>query len=277
MTRRDLPALRTPRRERSLLRRVGKGFVVAGLIVAGFVAYELWVTSFFARRAQASLQEELTARAQTIEVIEAVYDPAGLDQVPFTLPEDLPAPDQIELPAGFGDDLDVLIPGLGELPGEDLKDGSRERVIVGEPPLDPGGAVGRIVIPVAGVDWTVVEGVGRADLKKGAGHMPGTAAPGAPGNAVISGHRTTHGAPFYHLDRVGPGDVIVVEMAGGTHVYQAVRTMVVSPHETWVTGQWEGAWLTLTTCNPRFSAQQRLVVVARLVAGPNASVILEGA
>ena len=53
----------------------------------------------------------------------------------------------------------------------------------------------------------------------------------------------------------------------GTHVYEAVESLVVEPTDVWVTEQWDGGWLTLTTCNPRFSARERLVVIARLVDG----------
>ena len=85
--------------------------------------------------------------------------------------------------------------------------------------------------------------------------MPGSALPGEPGNAVISGHRTTYGAPFAHLERLNPGDTITVESATGLHTYAVVETRVVDPSDVWVTGQWRGAWLTLTTCNPRYSTE----------------------
>jgi len=76
--------------------------------------------------------------------------------------------------------------------------------------------------------------------------MPGTALPGQPGNAVISGHRTTYGAPFHDLDRVAAGDLVTVTTVTGTHVYQVVEARVVRPTEMWVTEQWSGSWLTLT-------------------------------
>ena len=64
-----------------------------------------------------------------------------------------------------------------------------------------------------GGGWTVVEGVGTAELKTGAGHMPDTPLPGMPGNAVISGHRTTYGAPFNELDELllGPTGIAYAE------------------------------------------------------------------
>ena len=132
-------------------------------------------------------------------------------------------------------------------------------------------------MPAASISWTVVEGVGRDNLRTGAGHMPDTALPGQPGNSVISGHRTTYGAPFHDLGRAKKGDLITVTTATGSHVYQVVEKRIVEPNETWVTGQWDGAWLTLTTCHPRFSSSQRLVVFARLVGGPNAPALMEEA
>jgi sortase A len=106
-------------------------------------------------------------------------------------------------------------------------------------------------------------------LDLGPGHMPGTALPGQPGNAVISGHRTTHGAPFRNIDKLAPGDRISVETTIGTHMYEVVEVIVVAPDALWVTNQVDGAWLTLTTCNPPGSARERLIVFARLIWGPN--------
>ena len=120
----------------------------------------------------------------------------------------------------------------------------------------------------------VVEGVERSDLKSGAGHMPDTAMPGQPGNAVISGHRTTYGQPFHDLDQLSTGDLIEVETAIGTHVYSVTDVFVVKPTDVWVTHPKSGAWLTLTTCHPKFSARERLIISAQLIEGPNAAVIL---
>ena len=124
-------------------------------------------------------------------------------------------------------------------------------------------------IPAIDLDWLVFEGVDRATLKKGPGHMPWTPLPGQPGNAVISGHRTTYGAPFFDLDRLKPGDEIIIETALGRHVYEVREVFVVSPTDVWVTDPMRGAWLTLTTCNPKYSARERLIVQAELVEGPN--------
>jgi len=129
------------------------------------------------------------------------------------------------------------------------------------------------VIPDAGIDWVVVEGGRTEDLSKGAGHSAWTPMPGQPGNSVISGHRTTYGAPFRDMDRVQPGNTVTVVTTIGVHTFQVVEIMSVDPHDTWVMDQWRGAWLTLITCDPPLSAAKRLVVIARLVDGPNAPTI----
>src|SRR4051794_9694202 len=80
-------------------------------------------------------------------------------------------------------------------------------------------------IPRLGEKYTkvIVEGVGHEDLKKGPGHYPGTALPGQLGNFVVSGHRTTYGAPFNHLDWMKPGDAVVVETRTTWFVYRATK------------------------------------------------------
>lgn len=131
-------------------------------------------------------------------------------------------------------------------------------------------------IPRLGRDYVevVVAGVTFAALASGPGHYPGTAPPGQVGNFVVSGHRTTHGAPFRHLDRLRVGDPIVVETRDRYYVYDVTRRRIVAPAALGVTApvpERPGvrptvASLTLTTCYPLFSARQRLVVFARLAA-----------
>jgi sortase A len=136
------------------------------------------------------------------------------------------------------------------------------------PETVPGGAVALLRIPKIGVDKVVVEGVGVPDLKKGPGHYPGTPLPGQPGNAAIAGHRTTYGQPFYRLDELGPGDEIRVTTGQGRFRYEVTGSKVVSPSDVSVLTPTTDARLTLTTCNPRYSARQRLIVSARLVDEP---------
>ncbi len=114
-----------------------------------------------------------------------------------------------------------------------------------------------------------MEGVDPEPLKRGPGHYPGTAAPGQPGNFAVAGHRTTYGAPFYHLDQLRTGDEVhVVDRDQRAWVYEVVETRVVLPDEVWVIDDdpfESGApMLTLITCEPRFSLAKRLIVFAEL-------------
>jgi sortase A len=137
----------------------------------------------------------------------------------------------------------------------------------------PGEPLARITAPAAGIDEVVVVGAGDDALRKGPGWMPQTSLPGSPGNAVVSGHRTTYGAPFADLDRLGVGDRIVVSRPGATDaVFEVRATFVVEPTDVWVADQTSGVRLTLLTCTPKGSNRQRLVVQAELVEGELAAV-----
>jgi sortase A len=113
--------------------------------------------------------------------------------------------------------------------------------------------------------------VGTDDLKKGPGHYPGTSLPGQLGNVVVSGHRTTYLAPFNRFDELKPGDPVIFEMADGWYTYKVVSTEIVQPTATWVIDnpypdkRPVGRSFTFTTCNPKYSAKQRLVVYGSFV------------
>ena len=236
------------------LRRTGVTLLWLGALTLGFVVHQLFVTTWIAQLRQADLDAELERRFAQAEITTIEYRPADLAHV---APSSTTAADP---PAGSGtvteDEEPLLLfvesePGIHE-PFAQIRIPAIERLVDG---------------------WTVVEGVRRDDLRNGAGHMPWTPLPGQPGNAVISGHRTTYGAPFHELDTLRAGDRIEVDTALGTHVYEVRDSFVVRPTDVWVTEPRPGAWLTLTTCNPRFSARERLVVQAELIDGPNAAVI----
>jgi sortase A len=130
------------------------------------------------------------------------------------------------------------------------------------PPI--GDAVGIIEIPKIGLERAVVQGIGVPDLRRGPGHYPATPMPGQLGNAAIAGHRTTYGAPFNRLDELVPGDPILVSTLHGTYHYTMTQQLIVSPSQVSVLDPTPNATLTLTTCNPKYSASQRLVVKAVL-------------
>jgi sortase A len=139
------------------------------------------------------------------------------------------------------------------------------------PPVPTGEAVALIRIPKIGLDQHVVEGTGLADLRKAPGHYPSTPLPGSVGNAAIAGHRTTYGAPFNRLDELEAGDEILVTTVAGSYTFKVEEKKVVSPSQVEVLDPTPVAKLTLTTCHPKYSAKQRLVVVAALAAGQEAA------
>lgn len=119
-----------------------------------------------------------------------------------------------------------------------------------------------IVIPKIGLRQVVVSGVDVAQLRLGPGHFPGSPFPGEKGNVPISGHRTTYDAPFYRLDELQPGDEIFVERGGFRYRYEMATQEIVLPSQVEVVGFRGRDELTLTTCTPKFSAAQRLIVHA---------------
>jgi sortase A len=146
-----------------------------------------------------------------------------------------------------------------------------ERTLEDAPALDTGFAMMRV--PKVALEAVVFEGVATETLQKGPGHMSDTPLPGQPGNSVISGHRTTYGRPFRDFDLLVAGDRVEIETKIGTHVYEVRDVFIVAPTDVWVTEPRSGAWLTMTTCNPKYSARERLIVLAELVAGPNAEYV----
>jgi sortase A len=143
--------------------------------------------------------------------------------------------------------------------------GSSPTTVFEAPPAAPeGDATAIIKIPRISIEKAVVEGVGVSNLKKGPGHYPGTPLPGQPGNAAIAGHRTTYGAPFFRLDEMKPGDPIFVTTTQGKFRYEVTGLQVVSPRATNVLDNTPDNRLTLTTCEPRFSAARRLILTASL-------------
>jgi sortase A len=158
---------------------------------------------------------------------------------------------------------------------EDLRPGF-ERNVASLIPADapdrvvkvPGDAVAIIRIPEIDVDYVVVEGTDTESLKKGPGHYTGTAYPWQDtGRVGIAGHRTTYLAPFWSLNELRPGDRIVLATEYGIFDYRVARIVVTPPSGMLPSGvsvlrQTVDPSLVLTTCNPRFSASTRLVVIA---------------
>lgn len=124
--------------------------------------------------------------------------------------------------------------------------------------------VGRLTILSANINHYVVFGVEDDKLEYGPGYIVGTSLPGTGGNFAIAGHRTTYGAPFGNLDRVQLGETIIFQTNTNEYKYKVVDVQIVSPTDNFVLQNFGDDRITLTTCHPKFSAKQRLIVVGQL-------------
>jgi sortase A len=212
---------------RLVARTVGECFITFGVLMLLFVAWQLWWTDVTANREQAS----------TIQALERGFlQDDGVRQTP---------------------------PAAKKAPVATLR-----RVPLGE-------AFGIVRIPRfgAGNARPALNGTDDQTLTKGIGQYRGTAQPGEVGNFAVAGHRTTYGRPFHNIDLLKKGDIIVVETKVSYIVYAVDRHVIVLPRQVEVIApvpQHPGtkpteAWMTMTSCHPKFSARQRYVVFAKLV------------
>ena len=124
--------------------------------------------------------------------------------------------------------------------------------------------VGRLTILSANINHYVVFGATNNKLEYGPGYILGTSLPGSGGNFAIAGHRTTYGAPFGNLDRVQVGETIIFQTNTNQYKYQVIEVKIVSPEDNYVLENFGDDRITLTTCHPKFSAKQRLIVIGQL-------------
>ena len=154
---------------------------------------------------------------------------------------------------------------LGERLGEQMASSELQQAYK-ERKIETGDSLTRIKIPALGLDTVVVEGITPNALRAGAGHYPQTPLPCEGGNVAIAGHRTTYGRPFGNVDQLKPGDTIELTTPIGGCVYQVSKApWVVAPSEMSVIDPTPERSLTLTTCHPKGSAAERLIVRATWV------------
>lgn len=227
---------------------VGRALVTAGLLMLGFVGYQLWGTGLSTAAAQADLKAQFAASLQTTTTEVAVVT----TEVPVTSVTTTSAPNPD--PSTTTSAPEPTGPTTTEV----------ERQVI--PEFSSGDVVAQLVIPSIDVDFFVVSGVGVEELRLGPGHFTDTPLPGQLGNSAIAGHRTTYGQPFHDLDQLAAGDDIVITTAFGTYTYEVRDLKVVEPTDYGVVSTTDPniATLTLTTCHPKWSAAQRLIVSAEL-------------
>ena len=125
---------------------------------------------------------------------------------------------------------------------------------------------GYLEIPSINLQQYVVTGTNDESLELGPGHYSNTALPGTGGNVGIAGHRTTYGAPFADLNFIALGDDINLIFGSNKYYYKVDKVEVVEAvggeYVLYSNGEDR---LTLTTCHPKYSAKQRLIVSAILI------------
>lgn len=231
---------RTGRKSSSPWRRlIGVGssaVVLLACVLLGFSFWETRVSGWLAQRSQDQLRQEFAMAARSVNKTETKTAPPPS--------KSLPALERDQAPPVTAKTVAVpVLPATGEL-------------------------VGRLRIPAIELDWMIVAGTDPATLKKGPGAWLYGAFPGAPGNATLSGHRTTYGGPFRRLGDLEIGDQIFFEAPDGAKSVFEVRGMgVVSPKDVYVTDSGKGVRMTLLTCDPPGTAARRLVIQAELTAG----------
>ena len=224
---------------------LGKVLITLGLLILAFVGYQLWGTGIEFRANQDSLGKDFARALSTSTTVpESVVATAPIDTTPdSTTAGSVVSPTTTTTP-------EITAPTTTDRPRAGTLLASLEMPTISSKSL------------------YIVAGVRTTDLKRGIGFYPGTAPPGDYGNTALAGHRTTYGAPFENIDRLRSGDPLIITTIDGRRlVYLVERSEIVSPEDTTVLLQpddTEQALLTLTTCHPKRSTKQRLVVHARL-------------
>ncbi len=227
----------------------GELLITAGVVLGLYVLWQLFYTDVQSERTQS----------------------AALEQVVF--PEPAATPALTSSGAGAGEAGETSTP-LEMIP-DDLKVYSPAGAPVMAEPAEAT-TFAALWVPRWGSDYIkpVSEGTDRHTTldRLGIGHYTDTAMPGEVGNFAIAGHRTTYGKPFTDINTLEVGDALVVQTDGAWYVYRVTSTQIVQPEQVEVIAPVPNqpgtaptvASITLTSCHPRYSAEQRYIVHGEL-------------
>ena len=122
----------------------------------------------------------------------------------------------------------------------------------------------RIQIPAINIDAPIVQGDGWEQLTKGVGQNVSSVNPGQNGNVILSAHNDVYGELFRFLDKLQPGDQVILYSQQRQYVYVVDRTALVEPTAVEVMASAGSPTVTLISCYPYLVDKQRIVVFARL-------------
>ncbi|MET9363177.1 class E sortase [Streptomyces sp. NPDC006632] len=234
--------------------------VTCGLVVLLLVVHQLWWTN----------REARAEAGHTVHSLEETWDTPGRAGGEGDTRSTGAGDEQVSV--GEGDPAAPRASGDRETGGGGSASGTRA------PRGDQAYAVVRI--PRIGVTAPIAQGISKAGvLDKGyVGHYVQSAQPGQEGNFALAGHRNTHGEPFRYINKLRPGDEVVVETRDTVYTYvvdsvlpqtsardsgtiAAVPRSDVKPSYGYSEA---GHYITLTTCTPEFTSTYRLVVWGKL-------------
>jgi len=133
------------------------------------------------------------------------------------------------------------------------------------PPTQKSAQATRIVIPKINVDAPIIQGVAWEDLKKGVGHLPGSAQPGERGNLYLAAHNDIFGEIFRYLEKLEPGDEYEIYAGEAKYTYIVREKRIIEPTEVGVMLPTTEPVATLQTCYPYLIDTHRLVVISDLI------------
>jgi len=127
-----------------------------------------------------------------------------------------------------------------------------------------------LLIPSLQIDETIIESDAPSAVDLGVWRRPHTSTPDQGSNTVIVAHRFayTHGATFYHLDKMEENEKFAIFWNGEEYVYEVFDISIVPATAIEIEGPTDEPMVTLYTCTPIWTAENRLVVKAKLVDGP---------
>jgi sortase A len=213
---------------------IGELLITAGVLLLGFLVWQLWWTDVQGNRDQAAIVSDLRSPSPTAPTT-ATPSPSPTETGPLVAEPRHDDPPVLDEPAHATTFATLQVPRW-----------------TGEP------------------ERPISQGIDRATVLNvlGIGHYPGTAMPGGIGNFAVAGHRTTFGKPFNRIEELQVGDPLVVWTPDAWFVYKVTSTEIVYPYQTGVIAPVPGQpgatpterMITLTTCHPMFSARQRYIV-----------------
>lgn len=216
-----------PRRRATFASVFGELLLTAGVIIGGFVGWQYYLSDAIVGAEQ---QQAASNFAASITSNDGIYDgELRTDEPPAETKPDL-----------YEDYAVMYVPRFGDF----------QRVI-GE---------GAVPLVIDSPD----QGLGRYET---------SALPGEQGNLAIAGHRNGLGGPFTELDRLVVGDRFYIQTDEAWYVYEYRNSSYIPPTQVSVIApvpdlpdvSAEDRYITLTTCNPQWSAEGRLIAYGVLV------------